>query len=53
MSGETSAEYIEHHLTNLTFGNHPENGWGFAHSAAEAGEMGFWAINVDLSLIHI
>lgn len=47
MSGETSAEYIEHHLTNLTFGNHPENGWGFAHSAAEAGEMGFWAINVD------
>ncbi len=47
MSGETSAEYIEHHLTNLTFGNHPENGWGFAHSAAEAGEMGFWALNVD------
>lgn len=47
MSGETSAEYIEHHLTNLTFGNHPENGWGFAHNAAEAGEMGFWALNVD------
>ena len=47
MSGETSAEYIEHHLTNLTFGNHPVNGWGFAHSSAEAGEMGFWALNVD------
>ena len=47
MSGETSAEYIEHHLTNLTFGNHPENGWGFAHSAAEAADMGFWALNVD------
>jgi len=47
MAGDTSAEYIEHHLTNLTFGNHPENGWGFAHSAAEAGEMGFWAVNVD------
>jgi len=44
---ETSAQYIEHHLTNLTFGNHPVNGWGFAHSSAEAGEMGFWAINVD------
>ncbi len=43
----TSSEYISHHLTNLTFGNHPENGWGFAHSAAEAAEMGFWAINVD------
>ncbi len=47
MSGETSAEYIEHHLTNLTFGNHPVNGWGFAHSSAEATEMGFWALNVD------
>jgi len=43
----TSSEYISHHLTNLTFGNHPEQGWGFAHSAAEAAEMGFWAINVD------
>lgn len=43
----TSAEYIKHHLTNLTFGNHPENGWGFAHSAQEAAEMGFSAIHVD------
>ena len=43
----TSQYYIEHHLTNLTFGNHPENGWGFAHSSAEAQEMVFWAINVD------
>ncbi len=47
MSGETSQEYIEHHLTNLTYGNHPENGWSFAHSAAEASEMGFWSLNVD------
>ena len=43
----TSAEYIKHHLTNLTFGNHPDNGWTFAHSAEEAAEMGFWAIHVD------
>ncbi|NRP16668.1 MULTISPECIES: F0F1 ATP synthase subunit A [unclassified Marinobacterium] len=43
----TSSEYIAHHLTNLTFGNHPVNGLGFAHSAQEAAEMGFWAINVD------
>jgi len=43
----TSAEYIKHHLTNLTFGNHPENGWSMAHSAQEASEMGFWAIHVD------
>ena len=43
----TSREYISHHLTNLTFGHHPEHGLSFAHDAAEAAEMGFWAINVD------
>ena len=43
----TSGEYISHHLQNLTFGNHPEHGWGLAHSAAEAKEMGFWAFHVD------
>jgi len=43
----TSAEYIKHHLTNLTFGNHPERGWGMAHTTEEAAEMGFWAIHVD------
>lgn len=50
-SGElTSTAYITHHLTNLTFGNHPENGWGFAHGGQEAAEMGFWAIHVDTML---
>jgi len=43
----TSAGYIKHHLQNLTFGHLPDSGWGFAHSAAEAKEMGFWALNVD------
>ena len=43
----TSGEYISHHLQNLTFGNHPEHGWGLAHSAQEAKEMGFWAFHVD------
>lgn len=43
----TSSEYISHHLTNLTFGNHPVNGWSLAHSSQEAAEMGFMAINVD------
>lgn len=42
-----STEYIKHHLTNLTYGNHPENGWGLAHTAQEAAEMGFNAIHVD------
>ncbi|MEJ2621413.1 MAG: F0F1 ATP synthase subunit A [Candidatus Thiodiazotropha sp.] len=49
MAGDalTSGEYIKHHLTNLTFGQHPDGSWGIAHSAAEAKEMGFWAIHVD------
>jgi len=44
---DSSGEYIRHHLTNLTFGKHPEGGWQWAHSAEEAAEMGFWAVNVD------
>jgi F-type H+-transporting ATPase subunit a len=43
----TSGEYIQHHLTNLTFGKLPEGGWGLAHSAEQAKEMGFWAIHLD------
>ncbi|ABE60634.1 MULTISPECIES: F0F1 ATP synthase subunit A [Chromohalobacter] len=43
----TSSEYIQHHLQNMTFGLHPENGLGLAHSAQEAQEMGFWAIHLD------
>jgi len=43
----TAGDYIKHHLQNLTFGKHPEHGWGFAHSAQEAQQMGFWAIHVD------
>jgi F-type H+-transporting ATPase subunit a len=42
-----STEYIKHHLTNLTFGNHPEHGWSFAHTAQDAQDMGFWAFHVD------
>lgn len=49
----TTAEYIQHHLTYLTFGLHPDYGWGFAHSAEESKEMGFWAINVDTMLWSI
>jgi len=49
MAGDalTSGDYIRHHLTNLTFGQHPDGTWGLAHTAAEAKEMGFWAIHVD------
>ncbi len=49
MSSEahTSAEYIKHHLQNLTFGHLPNGTWGVAHSAEQAKEMGFWALNLD------
>ncbi|MCW8924596.1 MAG: F0F1 ATP synthase subunit A [Gammaproteobacteria bacterium] len=54
MSGEsqTAAQYIQHHLQNMTFGKFPEGHeqagqWGLAHTAAEAKSMGFMAIHVD------
>ena len=49
MAGDTltSTGYIKHHLQNLTYGQHPDGHWGLAHNAAEAKEMGFWAIHVD------
>jgi len=31
----------------LVFGQLPDGSWGFAHSSAEASEMGFWSIHVD------
>jgi F-type H+-transporting ATPase subunit a len=43
----TTGEYIKHHLTNLTWGQHPDGTWGLAHTAEEAKEMGFWAIHLD------
>jgi F-type H+-transporting ATPase subunit a len=44
---QTSGEYIQHHLQNLTFGQHPDGSWGFAHGAEEAAAMGFWAFHAD------
>ena len=48
MAGDTltSGEYIKHHLTNLTFGE-IDGTWRFAHDAAEAKAMGFWAFHID------
>lgn len=43
----TASEYIQHHLQNLTFGQHPDGSWGIAHGAQEAAEMGFWAVHLD------
>lgn len=61
MAGETSdaVYYIQHHLTNLTYGRLPEGyerydgtvmeqtGWTMAMSAQEAADMGFMAFHVD------
>ena len=49
----TSAEYIHHHLQNLTFGQHPDGSWGIAHGVAEAKAMGFWALHVDTMAFSI
>ena len=44
---ESSAEYIQHHLTNLTYGQLPDGSWGFAETGQQASDMGFYAIHVD------
>jgi F-type H+-transporting ATPase subunit a len=43
----SSGEYIAHHLTNLTFGQHADGTWGIARSGEEIARMGFWSINLD------
>ena len=55
----TSAEYIQHHLQNLTYGKLPagyeradgtivnDSTWTFAKSGIEAADMGFMAFHVD------
>ncbi|MGP4845464.1 F0F1 ATP synthase subunit A [Marinobacter sp. 1Y8] len=55
----TASEYIRHHLQNLTYGNLPagyeradgsvlnDSTWTMAKNAAEASDMGFWAVHVD------
>ncbi|MDZ7748235.1 MAG: F0F1 ATP synthase subunit A [Halofilum sp. (in: g-proteobacteria)] len=34
----TTSGYITHHLANLTFGQHADGTWGFAHGAEEAAD---------------
>jgi len=47
MTAQTVPGYIQHHLSNLTYGKFLDGSWGFAHTAEDIKEMGFWAINVD------
>jgi len=44
---QSSGEYIQHHLTNLTFGRFPDGHWAVAHNAEEINQLGFWAIHLD------
>lgn len=45
---EQPSDYIQHHLSNLVLGNHPEYGWGFfGQGSAKAAELGFWSFHVD------
>jgi len=47
MAEQTASGYIQHHLQNLTFGKLPNGDWGFAHTAEQAKDMGFWAFHLD------
>ncbi|GHD41992.1 F-type H+-transporting ATPase subunit a [Marinobacter persicus] len=59
MAADTPVEYIQHHLTNLTYGKLPEGyeradgtvlqeaTWTMAHTGQEASDMGFMAFHVD------
>lgn len=49
---QTPAEYIQHHLQNLTYGK-LDGTWQFAQTAEEAQAMGFWAIHVDTMVMSI
>lgn len=71
MSSEahTSAEYIHHHLQNLTYGQLPagferhgadgvvetlqQATWTIAHTSEEAKAMGFWALNLDTFFVSL
>lgn len=57
--GQTSTEYIQHHLQNLAYGKLEagytradgsvltQDTWTIAHSSQEAADMGFWAVHLD------
>lgn len=52
-TAQTATEYVQHHLGFLTYGQRLDGSWGFADSPQQAGEMGFWAINVDSMLMSV
>ncbi|MFU8836812.1 MAG: F0F1 ATP synthase subunit A [Thiohalomonadaceae bacterium] len=49
----TTSSYIQHHLTNLTYGKLPDGTWGIAQTDDQVAQMGFWAIHVDTMFVSI
>jgi F-type H+-transporting ATPase subunit a len=49
----TTSYYIQHHLTNLTYGKLPDGTWGIAQNNEQVAQMGFWAIHVDTMFFSI
>jgi F-type H+-transporting ATPase subunit a len=45
--GQSVQEYIQHHLSYLTYGRFTDGHRGLAHTPEEATEMGFMSIHVD------
>ena len=39
---DSPAEYIQHHITNLTYGQFPDGTWGFATTKEEVAQLGFY-----------
>ncbi len=50
--GLTTSAYIKHHLQNLTC-SIQDGHFHCAHTAEEAKEMGFWAVNMDTILVSL
>ena len=48
----SNAEYIQHHLQNLTYGK-IDGVWRFAQTAEETQQMGFMAIHVDTMAMSV
>lgn len=49
----TTSYYIQHHLTNLTYGKLPDGTWGIAQNNEQVSQMGFWAIHIDTMFFSI
>ena len=49
----TSTDYIQHHLQNLSFGQHADGSWGLVRNNEQLQAMGFWTIHLDTMFFSI